>query len=106
MADEDALKHDIAVLNIDLSTSVTIEDENGESKTIQADNIDLMSDAEFVEEYPTITVPRKAYLSGEYELQCPFTNSKNIYRISDRIFASFETDEPFMVVFEDEIDKS
>ena len=38
----------------------------------------------------------------DYEIVCPFTGSNEVYQISSNVFASYETDQPFTVEFDEE----
>ena len=38
----------------------------------------------------------------DYEIVCPFTGSNEVYQISSNIFASYKTDQPFTVEFDEE----
>jgi len=47
----------------------------------------------------------KAENDGElddFEITCPYTGSKNVYQISTNVFASYETEQPFYVDFDEE----
>ena len=39
----------------------------------------------------------------DYEITCPYTGSSQVYQVSSNVFASFETDQPFTVVFDEEV---
>lgn len=39
---------------------------------------------------------------NDYEITCPYTGSSEVYHISSNVFASYATDEPFSVVFDEE----
>ena len=36
---------------------------------------------------------------GSYTITCPYTGSRNVYQIDSSTYASFETDQPFKIVF-------
>jgi len=79
---------------------LTIEDAEGNKKVIDVDLINLVDDEDHYESYQIVAVSREDFESGN--VKCPFTGTKDIYRISDGIYASFETEQPFMIVIEDD----
>lgn len=38
----------------------------------------------------------------DYEITCPYTGSSEVYQISSNVFASYESDKPFAVKFDEE----
>jgi hypothetical protein len=38
----------------------------------------------------------------DYEITCPYTGSTEVYQVSSNVFASYETDQPFSVDFDEE----
>ena len=38
----------------------------------------------------------------DYEITCPYTGSTEVYQVSSIVFASYETDQPFSVDFDEE----
>ena len=118
-----------ALQNLTLHNVLDIdEDGNSFSRLIEMDNIELIDDFEnsdlTVEGLRTLgliahdhdsldnkefvlTNTRNTIPSGKIEfdtdgtpvITCPFTGSKNVYQIDSSTYASFETDQPFRVVF-------
>lgn len=63
---------------------------------IDIDQISLVEDEEHYGEYEVVEVTEEDFDNGN--IKCPYTGSLDIYRISDEIYASFETDQPFRIV--------
>lgn len=53
----------------------------------------------FKQKYNTAQDKMEEY--EDYLITCPYTSSTDVYKISSNIFASYETDEQFIVIFEE-----
>jgi hypothetical protein len=77
-----------------------LDDEgNFESKNIEIDHISLNDDLDMDDGIPTVEITMEQYENGE--IICPFTESDDLFRMSENMFASVETQQPFYVLIVD-----
>jgi hypothetical protein len=81
--------------NLHFGEQLTIRDEEGRERTFDLDKINLLDDENEISEYPIAQVSQAEFDNGE--IVCPLTNSSDIYRISEGLYASFDTDQPFLI---------
>lgn len=77
---------------------ISIVDESGNQKQIDADVINLSDDDDAYNDYKVVYVTQDDIDNGR--VVCPYTGSSDIFRVSESIYASFDSEEPFMVIVE------
>ena len=86
------LIQDIETINI-VEEYIEIVDADGNSKLIDADMISLSDDD--AEYYKVVEATMEQIENGEVE--CPYSGSKDLYRISEGIYASYDAEMPFVL---------
>lgn len=77
-------------------TPGTLINSAGEKVIVDFDEISLVEDEKEYGDLKEVKVSQEDYELGN--IKCPFTGTSDIYRISDEIYASFETDQKFRIV--------
>lgn len=104
----DSNTYDVKMIDIDAID--LIDDFEDEDLTLEGmrsagiidTNFDTSTDKE-----PTVLKSRNLLPFGKYEfdqdsnpvIYCPYTGSSNVYQIDSSTYASFETDQPFRIIF-------
>lgn len=88
-------KSDYELHGINLSASMNKLSSDNQLISFAVDNISLSDDMDEAEGLEVVRVTSDQYANGDIE--CPYTGSKEIYRVSEGRFASFDTDQEFIV---------